>query len=298
MVLTISSSLIALIATQNAAHLSKVPFTNFFMMSGILSRTEWIDAPVGSSANADSTNILFAHRACPVICTPFGITITPMSFLASFSACSRERVCSTVGGTMTSFGHLVLNAASRRFQSTFTNPLSMLNHSSATELVAKLFSSCLALNASEDDSLNPLLISFRKFPGTGSSAQLLPQKKRAGAISLSESSEMCTGIGSGDVAGVDWLRDNWSKTEELLVHERVEGDDGMESSVSEMYPNCPLLGFLRASVRSERWFDRLLRELRDWCTEEKFSEGDKLLVEVVKKSGVLVTVLVNGVSVS
>ena len=51
-------------------------------------------------------------------------------------------------------------------------------------------------------------------------------------------------------------------------------------------------------MRSERWFDRLLRESRDWCTEEKFSEGDKLPVEVVEESGVLVTVSVNGVSVS
>jgi hypothetical protein len=41
--------------------------------------------------------------------------------------------------------------------------------------------------------------------------------------------------------------------------------------------------------------------LRDCCTEEKFSEGDELLVEVVEESGVLVTVngvSVNGVSVS
>jgi hypothetical protein len=106
------------------------------------------------------------------------------------------------------------------------------------------------------------------------------------------------GIGNGDVAGVDWLRDDWSKTEGLLVRERVEGDDGVESSVSETYLNCPLLGFLRASVRSERWFDRLLGESRDWCTEEKFSEGDKLPVEVVEESGVSVTVSVNGVSVS
>jgi len=64
---------------------------------------------------------------------------------------------------------------------------------------------------------------------------------------------MCTGIGNGDVAGVNWLRGCWSKREELFVRERVEGDDRVdESSVSEMYPNCPLLGFLRASVRSER----------------------------------------------
>jgi hypothetical protein len=108
------------------------------------------------------------------------------------------------------------------------------------------------------------------------------------------------GIGNGEVAGVTWLRDCWSKMEGLLVRERVEGDDGMEeSSVSEMYPNCPLLGFLRASVRSERWFDRLLRELRDWCTEEKFSKGDELPVEVVEESGVSVNaVSVNRVSVS
>ena len=66
---------------------------------------------------------------------------------------------------------------------------------------------------------------------------------------------MCIGIGigNGDVAGVNWLRCCWSKREELFVRERVEGDDGLdESSVSEIYPNCPLLGFLRASVRLER----------------------------------------------
>ena len=41
-------------------------------------------------------------------------------------------------------------------------------------------------------------------------------------------------------------------------------------------------------MRSERWFDRLLRKLRDWCTEEKISEGDELPVEVVEGSGVSV----------
>ena len=82
-----------------------------------------------------------------------------------------------------------------------------------------------------------------------------------------------------------------------MVRESVEGDEGVvEASVSETYPNCPFLGLLRASVRSERWFDRLLRESRDWCTEEKFSEGDELPVEVVEESGVSVTV--NGVSVN
>jgi hypothetical protein len=55
--------------------------------------------------------------------------------------------------------------------------------------------------------LNPLLISFRKFLGTGLSVQLLPQKKIAGAISSSESSEICIGIeiGNSDVAGVNLL---------------------------------------------------------------------------------------------
>jgi len=48
-------------------------------------------------------------------------------------------------------------------------------------------------------------------------------------------------------------------------------------------------------VRLERWFDRLLRESRDWCTEENFSEDGELLVEVVEELGVSVTV--NGVSV-
>jgi hypothetical protein len=56
---------------------------------------------------------------------------------------------------------------------------------------------------------------------------------------------MCMGIWNGDVAGVNWLRGCWSKREGLSVRERVEGDDGVdESSVSETYPNCPLLGFL------------------------------------------------------
>jgi hypothetical protein len=204
---------------------------------------------------------------------------------------------------MTSFGHLALNAASRRSQSAFVAASSASNHSSATELVAKPFSSCLALNTSKDDSLNPLLISFRKFLGTGSSARLSPQKKIAGAISSSESSKICIGIGigNGDVAGVNWLR-GWSKREGLFVRERVEGDDGVdEASVSEMYPNCPLLGFLRASVRLEKWCNKLLRESGDCCTEEKFSEGDELPVEVVDESGVSVTanaVSVNRVSAS
>ena len=111
---------------------------------------------------------------------------------------------------------------------------------------------------------------------------------------------MCIWIGNGDVAGVNWPRGCWSKTE-LFVRERVEGDEGaVEASVSEIYPNCPLLGFPRASVRLERWFDRLLRESRDWCTEENFSEDGELLVEVVEELGVSVTVTgvsVNGVSV-
>jgi hypothetical protein len=97
------------------------------------------------------------------------------------------------------------------------------------------------------------------------------------------------GIGIGDVSGVNGLGGCCSKREELSVCERVEGDEGVvEASVSEMYPNCPLLGFPRASVRSERWFDRLLRESRDWCTEEKFSKGDELPVEAVEESGVSV----------
>jgi hypothetical protein len=34
--------------------------------------------------------------------------------------------------------------------------------------------------------------------------------------------------------------------------------------------------------------DKLLRESRDCCSEEKFSEGDELPVEVVEEFGVLV----------
>jgi len=43
---------------------------------------------------------------------------------------------------------------------------------------------------------------------------------------------MCTGIGAGDVAGVNWLCGYCSKREELIC-DRVEGDDGIESLVME-----------------------------------------------------------------
>ena len=137
--LSTSSSLIAFTAMQNDVHVVKSPLTSFFIVSGMPLHTKWRDAHEGSCASADSTKILLAHQACPVISTPLTMTITPMSSFTKFLFLSLTLLCSMVMATMTSSGHCNLNAALSRSQSFLVFGRSASNYISATELVTNLF---------------------------------------------------------------------------------------------------------------------------------------------------------------
>ena len=111
-VLTISSSLIALTAMMKSAQEVNGPLTSFLSISGVPSRTANRVAQLRSSAKAERVRILLAHWACPIISTPSAITVFPMPSFDRTLDHNFIHLCSTVWAVAACFGHLALKATS------------------------------------------------------------------------------------------------------------------------------------------------------------------------------------------